>query len=130
MPGIIGKGSRGVWLANTLEKFRRNEPVTIYSPDFQTKNFVWVDDLAKFVAKLLEQNHWQYEVVNLACSESASIGDIISEMKKATGSISEINVAESSRLPFCLDNDKAVEMGYESLRPLEIVREFAKVVCD
>lgn len=129
MPGIIGKGSRGVWLPNTLEKFLHNEPVTIYSPEFQTKNFVWVEDLVKFVAMLLEKSEWKYDVLNLACTESASIREIVSEMKKLTGSTSKIIVAEGIRSSFCLDNSKAREMGYKSMNPLEIVCKYVKEIC-
>ncbi|MBR3624209.1 MAG: NAD(P)-dependent oxidoreductase, partial [Selenomonadaceae bacterium] len=124
MPGIIGRGSRGVWMANTLEKMLRGEPVTIYSPDFQTKNFVWADDLARFVGELLEQEHWRYDVINLACSESSSIREIVSKMKELTKSSSKIKVAEGIRPPFCLDSSKAAEMGYKSLSPIEIVEKY------
>lgn len=124
MPGIIGKGSRGVWLTNIVEKIWRNEDVKIYSPDFQTKNFVWVDDLAKFVDKLIGMDLWRYDVVNLACSPSASIREIIMEIKNLTNSLSRVVVDNSIRQPFCLDSSKAVEMGYESTTPIEIVRSF------
>ena len=124
MPGIIGKGSRGVWLPNTVEKFRRNEDVKIYSPDFQTKNFVWVEDLAKFLDKLIQMDSWKYDVVNLACSQSASVREIVMEMKRLTKSSSKIIIDDSMRRSFCLDNSRALEMGYEGISPLDMVRKF------
>ena len=123
MPGIIGLGSQDVWFTNMIEQFRKNEEVKIYSPAFQTKNFVWLDDLAKFVAKLIGMKHWQYDVVNLACQQGATVRDIVTEMKKVTHSSAKIVVGDGSQ-PFCLDAKRALGMGYESLSPLEIVEEF------
>jgi len=124
MPGIIGKGSRGVWLPDTVEKFRRNEDVKIYSPDFQTKNFVWIGDLAKFIARLIQMKNWKYDVVNLACQQSTSVREIVTEMKKLTKSKSRILVSDSIRRAFCLNSSRALEMGYVSLGPLAIVDKF------
>lgn len=124
MPGIIGPGCRGVWFSNTVEKFRRNEPVTIYSPDFETKNFVWAHDLARFVDTLITAETWKYNAVNLACSQGASIREIVMKIKKLTESSSEISVADGNRPPFCLDASRAAELGYSSLSPLEIVSAY------
>ena len=126
MPGIIGPGCRGVWFSNTVEKFMHNEPVTIYSPDFETKNFVWVNDLAEFVETLINAESWKYDVVNLACSQGASIREIVMKIKKLVESSSEISVADGNRPSFCLDASRAAEMGYRSLSPLEIVGAFIR----
>ena len=122
MPGIIGAGSRGVWLPNTIEKFRRNEAVCIYSPDFATRNFVWNDDLAAFVAHLLRMEDWKYDVVCLASHEKTTVRELVHEIKRLTGSTSEIIEDNDQRASFCLDDSRAVEMGYESISPMEMVR--------
>lgn len=121
MPGIIGKGSKGVWFSNTMEKFRRNEPVTIYSSEFRTRNFVWVEDLAHFVEDLIEMESWKYDVLNIACHERVAIGELVQYIKALTGSDSEICVKDGARVPFCLDDSRAVEMGYRSIAPFEMV---------
>ena len=123
MPGIIGVGSRGVWLPNTIEKFRRNEPVRIYSPDFATRNFVWNDDLANFVVHLLRMEDWKYDIVCLASHEKTTVRELVHEIKRLTGSTSEIIVDNDMKNPFCLDDSRAMDMGYESISPLEIVRK-------
>ncbi len=124
MPGIIGPGSRGVWLTNTVEKFLRGENVIIYSPEFKTRNFVWVRDLARFVEHLINMDQWQYNVVNLACGECVSVREIVEEVKILTESSSKIVVREALRRPFCLDNDRAKKMGFEAMGPLEIAKAF------
>lgn len=122
MPGVIGPGCRGVWLPNTIEKFRRNEPVKIYSPDFETRNFVWAEDLAGFIAHLLKLEKWKYDVVCVSSHEKVTVRELAHEIKRCTGSRSEILVDNSLRSPFCMDDSRAVEMGYVSISPLEMVR--------
>ena len=124
MPGLLGIGARPVWFTNTVEKFRRGEQVRIYAPDFQTKNFVWLPDLAAFVSRLLTMSTWPHDRLVLACRESISIRELVNEMKRLTGAASEIVVSESERPPFCLDPTRALAMGYKSLTPQEIVREY------
>lgn len=124
MPGVIGIGAHGVWLTNVEEKIRNGEDITIYTPDFQTKNFVWIDDLSAFVMHLIETDQWKYDTLVLACKESASIRHIVERIKELTNSASEIHIDNSIRQPFCLDASRAFEMEYESMTPLEIVEKY------
>lgn len=121
MPGVIGPGMKNVWLANIAAKLRNDEDITIYTPDFQTKNFVWIDDLAAFVKQLIEMDKWKYDTLVLACKESASVRQIVERIKEYTNSKSQVSVDNSQRKPFCLNASRAFEMGYESISPLEIV---------
>mgnify|MGYP000850653728 FL=1 len=127
MPGIIGRGSQFIWLSNTMEKFCRNEPVRIYSPDFATRNFVWNDDLAAFIVHLLQMDAWKYDVLCLSSHEKTTVRELVYEMKRLTGSVSEIIVDDGMRTPFCLDDSRALEMGYASISPMEMVRRFWEV---
>ena len=124
MPGLIGPGARPVWFTNTVEKFRHGDPVTIYAPDYETKNFVWVEDVANFVAKLLQQERWENDRLVLAAKEPVTIRALVTEIKRLTNSTSEIKVAESNRPPFCLNPAKALAMGYEPMTPIEIVWKY------
>ena len=126
MPGIIGRGSRGVWLPNTIEKFLQNDSVRIYSPDFATRNFVWNDDLAEFIVHLLQMDAWKYDVLCLSSHEKATVRELVYEMKHLTGSVSEIIVDDGMRTPFCLDDSRALEMGYASISPMEMVHRLCE----
>ena len=126
MPGIIGYGGRGVWLSETVEKFRRHEPVTIYAPDFATRNFVWAEDLAAFIDRLLKQGKWLYPTVCLASHEKTTVRALVDEIKRRTGSKSEIIIDNDMREPFCIDDCRAIEMGYTSISPLEMVRRLCE----
>ncbi len=124
MPGLIGWGARPVWFTNTIDRFRRNEPVCIYAPDFQTKNFVWIEDVADFIAHLLRLPDWSSDRLVLASRESTSIREVVNEMKRLTGSSSEIKVRQGDRRPFCLSPSRALEAGYRPHTPLEMVRMY------
>ena len=128
LPGIIGEGCRGVWLSNVVEKFLKHETVEIYSPDFKTKNFVWIDDLSCFIGRLLETDDWRYDLINVACSRSNAIRELVSEIKHLTKSKSQIIINDGIRKSFCIDASRAIEMGYESLTPLEIVEKYCETV--
>lgn len=128
LPGIIGKGTRGIWAASIIEKLRSGQKVFVYSPDFLTKNFVWIDDLSKFVMHLLQLPAWKYEELVLACSKGEKVIDIVEFMKKELESISEIEVGASARKSFCINPARAIEMGYESLEPFEIIRKYCKTL--
>lgn len=124
MPGLIGHGARPVWFANTVAKFRRGEPVTIYAPDYETRNFVWADDVACFVGKLLTMDVWPHDRLVLAAREPVTIRALVTEMQRLTHSASPIRVAEGNRPPFCLNPARALAMGYEPMTALEIVRRY------
>lgn len=124
MPGIIGPGAHGVWMTNVIDKMRNDEDVKIYSPDFQTKNFIWIEDLVRFIGELIEMEQWKYNVLVLACKKSASIREIVEKIKQCTNSKSNIIIDNNIRNAFCLDNGRAVEMGYETISPLEIVEKY------
>lgn len=124
MPGLIGPGARPVWFTNTVERFRRGEPVTIYAPDYETKNFVWAEDVADFVAKLLTQKRWDIDRLVLAARTAVTIRAIVTEMKHLMESASQIRVAESNRPPFCLNPARALTRGWEPRTPNEIVQMY------
>ncbi len=122
MPGIIGAGARGVWLSNIIEKMKKNEDILVYTPNFVTKNFVWIDDLTMFISKLVDTSEWKYDTLILACKNGASIKDIVFEIKRLTGSSSNIIINNDLRKPFCLDATRAFEMGYKSIDVFSLLK--------
>lgn len=126
MPGIIGPGASGVWFTNTIDKFRKNDDVVIYSPDFQTRNFVWIGDLCKFICHLLKLDFWAEKILLLGSKEKITIRELVEQMKAAVGSTSTIEVRENMREPFVLDTSRAFRMGYEPLTPLQILEAYLK----
>ena len=127
MPGVICPNTKGVWLTNVIDMLIKNQDITIYTPDFSTKNFVWIDDLCFFIRRLLELPSWKYDTLLLGCKEGATIQQIVNTIIDYTASRSLIHIDNSLRQPFCIDATRAFEMGYQSLTPIEIIKEYLKL---
>ena len=52
---------------------------------------------------------------------------LVEEIKRRTDSRSEIIVDNRLRTPFCIDDSRAVAMGYTSISPLEMVQRLCKM---
>ena len=126
LPGIIGKGASDIWFTNVIKKMKNNEKIMIYTPDFVTKNFVWIYDLCRFIKILTECDTYKYDTLTLGCKEGITIRNLIALMLEKTGSHSEICIDNSLRSPFCIDSSRAQEMGYISLSPNQILEEYVK----
>lgn len=124
LPGLLGPGARGVWLADIAARLKADQPVKVYSPQFATGNFVHVDDLARFVERLLTLGEWPYRAVNLACLELTPVIDLVERLRRNLRSRSEIIIEDGGRRPFRLDTSRARALGYQSLTPLEIVDHY------
>ncbi len=131
LPGVIGSGASGVWLANMVDKFAAHESVTIYSPEFETANFVHLDDLAGFLEVIFEGDESIPRTLVLACKKKERIADIGEYCKKTLGSCSSIYIGEARKPSYCLDASRAFAVGYRSKSPFEIIdiflRDFASL---
>lgn len=125
-PGIIGPDAHDIWLVDIVKKMNNNEKIQI--TDFETKNLVWIDDIAKFIDKLIidamDGRHYAYKVVNLACDEAVNNIEIIDAIKKRTKSKSEVEINKDNSHLFILNTDKAKKMGFVSSKPLDIVEKY------
>jgi nucleoside-diphosphate-sugar epimerase len=128
LPGVVGDGCDGVWLTNMINKLKNGEDVVVYSPEFKTSNFVWIDDLTLFVDKLLRTDYWKYDTLCLGCYKPVAIKEIVDFAKGELKSESKIIIRENGRKPFRIVPDKAFEMGYESLSPIEITHKYIETL--
>lgn len=124
MPGVIGLGAGGTWFTNVVEKLKKSEDITVYTPDFPTRNFVWINDLVSFIECLIGLEEWKYKTLILGCKKEVSVRQILGQILELMESKSKIHIDDSLRQPFCIDASKAFEMGYESMEPLEMVRKY------
>lgn len=126
LPGLVGQEAHDIWLVKTVEKIKRGENVVV--SDIVTKNFVWIEDLAVFVEKViidaLHQKRFLYNTVNLACLSGSSNVEIVETIKRRIGASSRIIVQSPSFGAGNLDASKAFKMGYCSSPPLQIVNQY------
>ena len=130
-PGIIGPNAHDIWLVDIVNKMVKGEKIQV--TDFETKNLVWIGDIAGFINKLIkdaiEGEKFKYQVVNLACSEGVNNIAIIDKIKSRVKSKSEIVISKENSHLFVLNSDRAQEMGFVSLKPLEIVDKYLDTLC-
>lgn len=131
LPGIIGPGAHDIWLVDIVDKIMLGEDVEI--SDFESKNFVCICDIAKFVEKLIIASVggqvFEYKIVNLACDKTLNNIEIANMIKRRFHSDSRILKKEPEGL-FWLNCDRARQMGFESSSPQDIVNQYLDYVCD
>lgn len=129
-PGIIGPGAHDIWLVKIVEKIINGEDVEL--SNFETKNLVWLEDIAQFICKLIEMSSngqkYKYSVVNLACKEKINNVEIANIAKRRLGSKSKLIIHPPSPGLFLLNAEKAFEMGFEPSSPAQIINGYLDCV--
>ena len=74
-----------------IENLKKGDPLNV-TPCEQKRDFIYADDFAWAIGKLLE-NHPKAvgEIVNVSSGESISLKEIIENCRKATNSTSQVN---------------------------------------
>ncbi|MFP6640197.1 MAG: NAD-dependent epimerase/dehydratase family protein, partial [Myxococcota bacterium] len=75
-------------LPNFLTQCLSNEPITVYGEGNQTRSFCYVSDLVEGICRMMERG--PHDPVNLGNPEEITILEFANQLKKATGSRSEI----------------------------------------
>lgn len=74
-----------------IESLKKGEPLNV-TPCEQKRDFIYADDFAWAIGKLLENNTKAVgEIVNVSSGESFSLKEIIENCRKATNSTSQVN---------------------------------------
>ncbi len=109
LPGVIGRGARRNFLASTLAKLRRNEPIDAFNPDGLFNNAVHVAELSALVARVLERGWTGFDRLVLAARGETTVRNVIERMAIACGSSSSVTFHPSDRIAFVLSCDRAIE---------------------
>ncbi|NUS11455.1 MAG: SDR family oxidoreductase [Streptomyces sp.] len=76
-------------VSNLTVQALRGEPLTVYGDGSQTRSFCYVDDLVEAVLRFMESETGA-EPVNLGNPQETTVGQIAREIKRLTGSPSEL----------------------------------------
>ncbi|AGB42250.1 UDP-glucose 4-epimerase [Halobacteroides halobius DSM 5150] len=76
------KGEGGV-ISIFVDKFLQGEQPIIFGDGEQTRDFVYVDDIAE--ANLAALEHGSGEIINISCNIQTSINDLVATMNQITG---------------------------------------------
>lgn len=118
LPAVIGQGAARHWLANTINKIKADEDITIYNPQAIFNNAIHINKLAQFVEHLLNCV-WPYhfDFMNVASSNGLPILNIIERIITKFNSTSIVNVGPAKKVPFSISSLYAEEQY--SFKPLE-----------
>lgn len=111
LPAVIGDGASRHWLARQIETARRGEPLRIFNPDRVFNNAIDVDDLARFVASVVERDLVGFDAVPLAADGGLAIRDIAERIVWRAGRKGEI-VEESAPRPFFSVSNRRAKDAY------------------
>lgn len=125
LPGIVGPRAHGNWLSRCRATLRSGAALDIANPEFQFNNVVHVEGLAAFIAALCGrewEGSWAFPI---GAGIPMSILDLVSAMRTALGSTSQINVTSDDRRPFAISSDLAIrEFRYHPMSVREIIQRF------
>lgn len=131
-PGIIGPGAHDIWLVDIVNRIKTGGDVCV--SNFETRNLVHIMDICNFINKLIiggsTPNSFKYKVVNLACKETISNVDIAYIVKRRLNSKSNIFVKEAEPGLFRMKANRAFEMGFEPMKPSEIVNLYLDYIME
>lgn len=68
-----------------VDRMRRNLPVTIFGDGQQTRDFVYVGDLAEFLGLVLSNKHAVGQVLNVGRGIECSLLELLGELEKLAG---------------------------------------------
>lgn len=75
------------------DRLARNAPVTIFGDGLQTRDFVYVGDLARLLARALTMTTLSGQVINVGRGRQATLLDLIAALEKISGKRLECNHA-------------------------------------
>jgi nucleoside-diphosphate-sugar epimerase len=130
LPGVLGLGAPEHWIGSLAARASRGDPLIYVNPDGLFNNVVDVDELATFVADLIERASWpSFDAFPLASRDPITVLETVTLIRDMFGGRSEV-VSLGERLPhFVIDDSRARrEYGYRSSTTAQSLLRFAQMV--
>jgi nucleoside-diphosphate-sugar epimerase len=95
LPGVVGYGSKDIFLMKVIAKLKLNQPITIHSPENLFNNLTHTDDIINiingFINKEINSNF-----INVHSTEALKLIDIINFLRTTYNSDSQIFINNDS----------------------------------
>ncbi len=124
LPGVVGPHSTGNWLSDTFSLLNKNKPIEIYAPDSRFNNVVHINDLSKFLVRILCHPVESTSVVPVGTQDSLTVMEVVRFMQAEMSSTSTINIVESNKGAFYIDATRAFELGYPKVELRAVLKQF------
>lgn len=126
LPAIIGISSSGNWLSNLLESAKSGNKITIANENSYFNNALHLDDLSRFVIKLLNESNNRHETYTLASNNPIKIREVAEMIVSAFESRSIITSYDNGKASFIISSDQAKRM--HSFTPMDIKESLHKFI--
>ena len=127
LPGVLGVGASRAWIPRVMDRLMTHQLIEIYNPDAPFNNAIHVLDLGNFILELLVDRVWPgFHAFPVAASGATTIGKVVSLLKEATGSRSQIIVRPTKQSSFTISSKYAVKhFGYKPKNISEILDRYS-----
>ncbi|NVN99425.1 MAG: NAD(P)-dependent oxidoreductase [Geobacteraceae bacterium] len=124
--GVVGRGAHACWLAQVLSHAVNGDDIPVFNEKRLFNNLVHTDDLLDFVKRLVLKGFSGFNAFPIASENPISIGDVVAEIIKATGSCSNKKNDGITDNSFMISNRFAMEhFQYSPLTVIENLKKFA-----
>jgi UDP-glucose 4-epimerase len=125
LPGTVGRGSHHNFLSNVMVHILDDQPVTARNPDALFNNVVYVEDLAAFITRWIEEPSVGYRVTNIASREPIPMREVIESLYRIAGRSSRLSFVPGGKPSFLISLDRALSLGYRPPTVRESLAAFA-----
>ena len=94
--GPVMQPDDGRVVSNFIMSAINNQPLTIYGDGKQTRSFCFVEDMVSGIKLAMFKENTKSEVINLGNPDERTVLDLASEIKKLTGSSSQVDFVEKA----------------------------------
>ena len=127
LPGIVGPDHNRPWIARLAAEMAETGRASVYNPDSPFNNSLHVDDLCRFVARLLDTGWKGHRLVTLAAAQPIAIRTIVERLMALRYSNAQLHVVDGRRHPYTIAIDNAVrDFGFAPMSMDEQLIRFAK----
>lgn len=125
LPGVVGPGSHDNFLSDTKARLAAGEQIVVRNPEALFNNVIHVDDLERFVERLLGSLPVGHRVATVASEQPLPIRDVVGILEAAAGRVGEVRY-EFGRRTFLISNERARTLGYDPATVHDCVERFAR----
>ena len=114
LPGVVGEGSHSNFITEISKKIQKNELINVTNKYNYFNNVVYVDDLSKFILKLLKKKNFKSNIVNLGSKNKIKIFELIDLIYNLLNVKNKrIKWNNNHSNSFTIDIKEAVKSGYK-----------------
>jgi len=130
LPGVIGDGAHGNFVATMMELINEGQTVKIFNPTTRFNNVVDVSNLSHFISTLLSQGWIGSDVITIGAGTELQIIEIPKVlMKYAKKKVFVETVVDKNKPAYIIDNEYAKEnYGYNPEALQVMLKNFARII--